>query len=97
MIYGKMLSLCLVVCIYLTMHCVPLMRPSLTSMLLIKSYCSLAMRVIGSGSPPVWLIFCLEIAAAIFVSSIFDIDAGKMSVHVDSIVKLDWLCLMLLL
>ena len=39
MIYGKMLSLCLVVCIYLTMHCVPLMRLSLTSMLLIKSYC----------------------------------------------------------
>ena len=44
-----------------------------------------------------WLIFHFEIAAAIFVSSIFDMDAGKMSVHVDSIVKLDWLCLMLLL
>ena len=97
MIYGKMLSLCLVVCIYLTMHCVPFMRPSLTSMLLIKSYCWLAMSVIVSGSPPVWLIFWLEIAAAIFVSSIFYMDAGKMSVHVDSIVKLDWLCLMLLL
>ena len=54
------------------------------------------MSVIVSGNPPVWVIFCFEIAAAIFVSGIFDMDAGKLSVHVDSIVKLDWLCLMLL-
>ena len=95
--YGRMLSLCLVVCMYLMMHWVPLMRPSLTSMLLIKSYCWFVMSVIFSGSPPVWLIFLLEIAAAIFVSSIFDMELGRMLVHVDSMVKFDWLCLILLL
>ena len=79
------------------MHCVPFMRPSLTSMLLIRSYRSFIMSVIVSGSPPVWLIFRLEIAALIFVSSIFDMEPGRMSVHLDSMVTLDWLSLILLL
>ena len=95
-IYGKMLVLCFVVCIYFIMHCVLLIRPSLTSMLLIRSYCSFIISVIVSGSP-VWLIFRLEIAALIFVSSIFDMEPGRMSVHLDSMVKFDWLCLIFLL
>ena len=41
------------------------------------------MSVIVSGSPPVWLIFHLEIAALIFVSSIFDMEPGRMSVHLE--------------
>ena len=40
------------------------------------------------GKPPVWVIFLLEIAALIFVSNILDIDAGKMSVHLDLMQKL---------
>ena len=40
------------------------------------------------GKPPVWVIFLLEIAALIFVCNILDIDAGKMSVHLDLMQKL---------
>ena len=66
-----------VVCIYLIIHCAPLIKPSSTSILDIKSYCSFVKTVTSYGKPPVWVSFLLEIAALIFVSNILDIDAGK--------------------
>ena len=70
------------------MHCAPLIKLSSTSILDIKSYCSFVISVTSCGKPPVWVIFYLEIAVLIFVSNILDIDAGKMSVHLDLMQKL---------
>ena len=73
---------------YLIIHCAPLIKPSSTSILDIKSYCSSVISITSCGKPPVWVIFLLEIAGLILVSNILDTDPGKMSVYFDLMQKL---------